>query len=484
MKLRGGYNIQVAGRASGHVEVLAEPDTLYLPLRSRRFSFSELCVKQGQRVDMGRPVARDPDNYLVPLLAPRGGTVRLDVAQGHVVLEDLDAIEEGSYDPLKDAPHVPKDLAQGSSGMKRYRLLELGAWQCMYDAHTGALPDPFGSPGALIVSTVHLEPFVARGDVQLHKRLSRFTRGLEHLQALLEYQPIYLVLPDVHYDFADKVRQAIRGYAWAKLITVPPRYPLDDFRVLARSLGLKASVPPDAPVWAMRTEGVLAVDRALTLSKPCTVKLISLAGPAVRSPMHLKAMPGYPIDAILRGRLGDAEARVIDGGLLTGTEIGAETRGLQTECSGLTVLDEHSDREFLGFMRLGFDRRSYSRCFASVLRGRFGEQLTTAVRGEGRPCVSCGFCEEVCPAGIMPNLIHKYIYADELEQIERAGVNLCVACGLCSYVCPSKIELMSEILDSQETVRRELHGGDERDKSFVPAPASAPPQDRPQEVQS
>ena len=42
--------------------------------------------------------------------------------------------------------------------------------------------DPFGMPQAVIVSTLRLASYVARGDVQLHKRLSSFTRGLSRLQ--------------------------------------------------------------------------------------------------------------------------------------------------------------------------------------------------------------------------------------------------------------------------------------------------------------
>ena len=53
-------------------------------------------------------------------------------------------------------------------------------------------------------------------------------------------------------------------------------------------------------------------------------------------------------------------------------------------------------------VRPGPDRGSYSKCFLSTLRRSFAERFTTALRGERRPCVSCGFCEEVCPAGIMP----------------------------------------------------------------------------------
>ena len=148
---------------------------------------------------------------------------------------------------------------------------------------------------------------------------------------------------------------------------------------------------------------------------------------------------------------------MLDGGALAGRTIPRDALGLDAECTGLTLLPEHSEREFLGFMRPGLNRRSYSRCFASVLRSAFAGPLNTAVWGEARPCVCCGFCEEVCPAGIMPHLIHKYLYHDALEEVEKAGVNLCVKCGLCSYVCPSKIELTEQLAGAEETVQRELH---------------------------
>ncbi len=453
----------LAGKPDERVEVLPEPDKLYLPLRSRRFVFSELCVKDAQRVAIGHALARDPGNYSVPLLAPREGTVRLDTVEGHIVLDEIAGPEKGPSRMLKDAPHVPKGLGLGSVGMKRYKLLELGAWQFMYDAHTQSLPDPFRTPRAVIVSAMYLEPFGARGDVQLHKRLSRFTRGLEQLQGLLEYQPIYLVVPDVRSDFAARVGQALRGYAWVKLVQVPLRYPFDNSTILARALGFKAD--PDDPVWALRTEGVLAIDRALTLSQPCTVRIVSLAGPAVVSPLHLKAMPGYPLKAILQGRVKDAPVRVIDGGVLTGETLDEGRMGLQAECSGLTVLPEQTDRELLSFARPGWNRRSYSKCFLSSLRGAFARYGTTGLQGEKRPCVGCGSCEEVCPARIMPHLIHKLLYADELERVERAGLDLCVNCGLCSYVCPSKIELLGEIYDAREAIERELHGVDEPEAS-------------------
>lgn len=451
MKWRGGYDIPLTGRPAPRVEPLPEADTLYLPLTSRRFTFSEVRCAEGQRVKPGHVLAVDPGNYGVPLLAPRAGTVRLEALPGHIVLEEVEKVPEEPYHPDEEAAHRARTT--GSVGITRYKLLMLGAWQAVQDAHTGALPDPLGTPRAVIVSLVHREPFLARGDVQTRKRLTAFTRGLEHVQSQLEYQPIYLGVPTVQSDLGALVREHLRGYAWIKVVPVPLVYGLDHPAVVARHLGL--AWRPKEPVWALSTAAVLAMDRALTLSRPATVRLISLGGPGVREPTHLKAIPGYPLEALLAGRLSSGPVRLLNGGVLRGTTIPPQQRGIDAECAGITVLPEHDQREFLGFLRPGADRRSYSRCFLSALRRSRPERLTTAVRGEGRPCVACGFCEEICPAGIMPHLIHKALYADHLEEAERLRVDLCVRCGLCTWVCPSKIELGAQFAHAQDTLVRE-----------------------------
>ncbi|NIA20545.1 MAG: 4Fe-4S dicluster domain-containing protein [Anaerolineaceae bacterium] len=454
MRFGVGYEVVLSGKPSGEVdevELLSEPGELYLPLRSGRFEFSEVLVSEGQSVGPGHCLATAPGQFNVPLLAPRAGTVRLERLAGHVVLEKVRQAAEEPYHADEHSLHIPPDA--GSSGMRRHKLLSLGAWQFFQEAHSGRLPNPFAAPRAIIVCVMQLDSFLARGDVQLGKRLLAFTRGLEHLQSLLEYQPIYLVTPQVHSPLADDVQEHVRGYAWIQSVTVPCRYPFDNFALLARRLGL----PPEdgSPVWSLRVEGVLAVDRALTLSRPSTVRIVSVGGPAVDRPRHVKAMAGYPLSAIPGLGAGRPGRRVIAGGVMTGCTLDPEQKGLDSECTGLTVLSEAVDRELLGFLRPGFRRRSYSRCFASSLLPLSRPPQTAALGGEARACVSCGQCEEVCPVKLLPQVIHRYLYRDLIDEAERVRVDLCVGCGLCSLVCPSKIELGQEFLEAQEALRRE-----------------------------
>lgn len=454
MKPRGGYNVNLIGEPSETVEKLSPPEKLSIPLHSRRLKFSELRVADGDSVTNGQTLAVDPDAFSVPLLAPCGGTVHLSPLAGHIVIENLSCPMEPTPDP--DVPaHVPYD--PGKAAEKCRKLLELGAWQFVSNARTHRVADPQGTPSAVIVSTVQLEPFVARSGAVCGDNVSELIRGLEHLQSLLEYQAIHLVLPDVKVDLARNIQESIRGHAWLRLSEVPlkMRYPFDNQTLLARHLGLLAE--GDEIVWFLPAAGVIAFDQALTYSRPCTRRIISIAGPAVKEPTHLELQVGYPIDKIIDGRLDpDANVRVVNGGVLTGAEITEQETGIDVECSGLTVLKQPAKREMLGWLRPGMDRRSYSKCFTSLLRGTFAEDLGTSLRGEGRPCVACGQCVTVCPAGIMPNAIHKYLFSDELEQAQRLRTDLCVECGLCSYVCPSKIDLYDELVQAKARIAEEL----------------------------
>ena len=94
MKLAGGYNVSIKGRPSNDVEVLPEPQVLQLPLQSRFLNFSNIRVEEGQHVLLGDVLAKDPDHFAIPLLAPRAGTVRLAAAENHIVLEDVSQVAQ------------------------------------------------------------------------------------------------------------------------------------------------------------------------------------------------------------------------------------------------------------------------------------------------------------------------------------------------------------------------------------------------------
>jgi Na(+)-translocating NADH:ubiquinone oxidoreductase A subunit len=449
LRLRGGHNIKLQGVPGGFLETASSPDILHYPLETKSFNYSQVCVTDGQTVGLGDVLAKDPDNYDVPLLASCSGRVDLEMTPRHLTIKDLATEEPKEYSYKDEQEHIHKKM--GPAGLKRYKLLNLGAWEYVRDAYTGATPDPLSTPQAIIVSTMRLEPILTKGDVLLKEYLRQFTRGLEHLQSLLEYQPIYLVLPKIKTDLATRIKEQIRGYAWVKIVEVPLKYPYGNVTILSRYLGLKRG---QESIWGINVDGVLAIDGALTASKPCIDRVISVAGPGAKRPTHLKLVAGYPLAKIMSEHA-QPDCVAIDGGMLTGSLLTQDVKGVPADCKGITLLPEQQSREFLAFVRPGFDRQSYSACFMSSLCGDFPERLTNAVRGELRPCVSCNFCEDVCPARIIPHRLHKLIYQDDIDQVERSRIDLCIECGLCSYVCPSKLELVHQFQQAKQAIAAE-----------------------------
>ena len=113
--------------------------------------------------------------------------------------------------------------------------------------------------------------------------------------------------------------------------------------------------------------------------------------------------------------------------------------------SSIAVLEENRDRQFLSFLRPGIQSDSFSNAFASSLFPKARRKLDTNVKGENRPCVYCNYCENVCPAGLMPYLLSKYVTHEMVEEAGRHRILACIECGLCTYVCPSKLPLMEHI---------------------------------------
>ena len=473
MKTRGGYNIRLQGKPSKELMVLKEPTILHLPLETRRFSFTEIHVKDGDRVMQGAILASDPENQNVPLIAARGGTVNLKMVAGHVTLENLEAKAEKSEPPVPPSYGPKKGSGSGEttedgiskkSGWQSHpgnpklveeltgTLLRRGAWQFFSDAFTGRLPDPSAAPQAIIISTVNLEPFSVRGDVQLEAHFEEFVAAVEKLQPVLEYQPVWMVFPIYRSELGNKVRDFARGKAWIRIAEIERKYPNDNDRLLAKRLGLKAS---DGPVWCVRTEGIMATHCALVRNTSACNRAIAVGGPSVAKPSHMYALSGYPIDSIMEQVGLTEESRVIMGGALTGREVDGQIKGLDAESTSITALPVTYRREILSFVMPGFGKRSYTNTFASLIRPKFDERIPTILYGEVRPCINCGYCVDVCPAGIFPSAIHKANYANDFDSIEKFKPMLCVECGLCSYVCTSKIDLFKEILDVKEALRKE-----------------------------
>ena len=71
---------------------------------------------------------------------------------------------------------------------------------------------------------------------------------------------------------------------------------------------------------------------------------------------------------------------------------------------------------------------------------------------EESPCIRCGECERVCPAGLAPFKIDFAAIDDDIKLCDKLYATECISCGCCSYVCPAKRELAYRITEAKTEI--------------------------------
>jgi len=198
-------------------------------------------------------------------------------------------------------------------------------------------------------------------------------------------------------------------------------------------------------VLVLDLQAVLAIHDAVVYGKPAIDRIVALAGPGFARNVHVRVRVGTTVSQVVDSRLRRPDGlRLVENSLLTGKQIrdpGAASIGPQTDT--LIAVPERQETGFLPFAGAGFRKDSYSVAFASRLLP-IGKETDTNLHGEERPCLSCGFCEAVCPARILPSILHKYVKRAMVDEtLLRYRISRCFDCNLCTYVCTSKIDVAS-----------------------------------------
>jgi electron transport complex protein RnfC len=67
-------------------------------------------------------------------------------------------------------------------------------------------------------------------------------------------------------------------------------------------------------------------------------------------------------------------------------------------------------------------------------------------------CIKCGECNDICPAGILPQNIMDAEIRSVNARIVELHTDECIECGLCTNVCPSKINVMEWVRRAKRRV--------------------------------
>jgi Na(+)-translocating NADH:ubiquinone oxidoreductase A subunit len=458
VKLPGrGFTPRISGRPSRNVVELEVPKRLWID-STRGGVIYKTTVTAGTNVACGESLGEARVNGGVLSLPSPVSARLIEIGKTRIVLApDVEVGESGATvtEPLKFQYAKPEQV--------RDAIARGGMWPSFWSSATDGMPMLDGSEIAArcIVHFVNVEPFRARGRVFLTRDWEDIMAGIRFLPKLMEdYGKVEVILTEVHDPVAKKMYEELSGHAWTRLHAVPLRYPVGDPRIVAAALRRDdATLSRNSVIWSIDAQGIAQLGRLLGKGQPPSRRLVTIGGPGSIEAQHYSVPIGTSLsDFPNSDQFSDAN-KVLAGGLMRGIEVNPSEYSVQYDDDGFFLLPEATNRQTITFLRPGFDRSSVFPSFTGGLLGRADSHITATLRGEVRPCISCGMCERLCPVGLLPQVIHRYLHRDRIDDAVKVGLESCVDCNICTFVCPSKIELQRQFADARARVaeeRREL----------------------------
>jgi len=439
----GGYAFRrFAGRPEDSLVEAPLPSKALLPLRSAAGADLPALVKTRETVKAGQAIARDEASGALVMATVSGQVEELKPAAwlgGKTNVATI--IADGSPDWLPLEGHTP-DWRHATAEALRGLIARAGA---------AALP---ASASRLVVQAAEDEPYNPSPAVLVKAwGLEALVEGLGILSRALPGAALHLAFRRDRRALAARVEGAARKAGLeVRLFTVSGKYPQAHPAVLAPTLfgkGLEAGTA----VFDLQT--VLQVRDAVVLGKPAIERVVALAGTGFAARPHLRVRVGFPAGELAQPYLrAGRESRLVINSLLGGAALAAQAP-LPPQASVLVAVPENKEGELLSFASPGFASDSRSLTFAASLLP-FAKRTDTNLHGEGRACISCGFCEDVCPARILPQILHRYVKKNVIDEtLVRFRIFRCIDCNLCSYVCTSKIPLARLMREGKEKLAKE-----------------------------
>ncbi|MFH1593280.1 MAG: 4Fe-4S dicluster domain-containing protein [Candidatus Omnitrophota bacterium] len=461
-KFRGGYIFKKpACVLNSGIEKAAIPSKVTIPLKLRFGTTITPLVKIGDRVRAGEIIARDDETISTPAISSVNGEVS-DILQINYYYGKVDAVvilSDGTEDHI-----TLGEAGDNYSKLSFEKISELIYTSGAASLGKSGIPTIFKSSPArpksindLIITTFDTGPFSLDNRIIFKARGGDFFKGIAILKRALPNAKVTIAIDRKNTVFSKEIIDALRGGAkpaeapdWIFVQPLDKKYPQESEEMLARTI-LAKKIPlgglgTDIGVLILDIHAVQRVYEAVALGKPYIERTVALAGSACKWQKCVNFRIGMPLRELIGNNIKDGkEFRAIFGNAMTGILQKDLSVPVGRSIGHVTVLEETKTRQPLAFLRLGARKDSYSRAFLSSCLSSPGIEYDSNTHGELRPCIQCGYCDEVCPVGIIPHLLHKQIHHGICEGAQRLGIFECIDCGLCSYVCPCKIPLADDI---------------------------------------
>ena len=405
-----------------------------------------MLVDVGDRVKLGQAVFTDKKTEGVIFTAPGAGVVR-EINRGEKLkfeslVIDLDGDEEITFDKYSDLHDVSQEQV-------RDNLVKSGLWSSLRGRPYGKTPPLGSTPSSIFVTAIDTHPLAANPVIVLQDYTEDFVNGLLVLSRF--GVPVHLCKA----EGADIPGGDAAGVQVHEFSGPHPAGLVGTHIHFVDAVGLKKTV------WHLNYQDVVAVGHLFTTGRLMTERTVSIAGPVVAEAKLYRTRIGAGLDQLVDDLIDEEnlDLRVVSGSVFSGRTSSGTVAYLGRFHLQVSVLEEGTHREFLGWQRPGLEKFSVSGAFVGSWLAKLNKRFrfNTNTNGSKRAMVPIGSYEKVMPLDILPTQLLRALISGDTEDAQALG---CLELdeedlSLCTYCCPGKYEFGSILRKNLTQIEKE-----------------------------
>jgi Na+-transporting NADH:ubiquinone oxidoreductase subunit A len=339
---------------------------------------------------------------------------------------ELEGNEEVTFNSYSESeiPSLNIDLVKS-------QLLDSGLWTALRERPFSKVANPEINPKAIFITALDSNPLAPSIEKVLEGREAGFKNGVRVLSKLTEGN-LFLCKEE-----GSKIPEPqVHNLTVQEFSGVHPK------GLAGTHIHYLSPVSRNSKVWYINAQDVAAIGELFTTGKINVNRIISLGGPALKNPRYLKTRIGASLSELTSDELSAKECRIISGSVLHGRKSTETENYLGRYHQQISVIEEHSERDFLGWVVPTSKLFSLKKVLLSSLTPKKKFGFTSALNGGERAIVPSGSYEQVMPLDVLPTFLLRSLAVDDIEEAEKLG---CLELdeedlALCTFVCPSKID--------------------------------------------
>ena len=390
-----------------------------------------MLVKIGDQVKIGQPIFECKRQLGVIYTAPAAGEI-IGLNRGQRRVFQSVAIRPDDREEQIEFTHYQSTSPENANENNvRNLLLESGLWSSFRTRPYSKNPSSDEKPNSIFVNSMDTNPLALDPMVVISQYAGDFANGLQVISKLTDGTTF------------------VCHQEGKKLPTVSGNIQLNSFSGPHPSgnagthIHFLDPVSANKTVWTINYQDVIAIGKLFTTGRLWVERIISMAGPQIKSPRLIKTRLGASINDLVSGELlNEDNVRVISGSVLSGFEAKGPFAYLGRYHNQISALEEGHRREFLGWAGAGGNKFSIKPSFVSSLSPSKKFSFTTSTEGSFRAMIPTGNYEKVMPLDILPTQLLRALITKQTDLAQQLG---CLELeeedlALCTFVDHGKVD--------------------------------------------